>query len=173
MDVQHLKGLIRDVPDFPKPGILFKDITPLLQDPIALDECIRLLAAPFREAGIDQVLGIESRGFILAPLVARELHAGFVPVRKRGKLPHEVLQASYALEYGEDTIEMHVDAVRPGHDVLIVDDLIATGGTAAAACQLVERAGGVVRGLSFLVELSDLRGRQALDRFTVHSILNF
>lgn len=173
MDEQQLKGLIRDVPDYPKPGILFKDITPLLQDPVALDECVRRLAAPFREAGIDRVLGIESRGFIFAPLVARELHAGFVPVRKRGKLPHDVLRASYALEYGEDTVEMHVDGVRRGHDVLIVDDLIATGGTAAAACQLVGRAGGSVRGLAFLVELSDLRGRRRLDGFTVHSILTF
>ena len=171
--MQQLKALIRDIPDFPKPGILFRDITPLLQDPVALEDVARRLAEPWREHGIDRVVGIESRGFILGPLVARELHAGFVPVRKQGKLPHEVVRAAYALEYGEDVVEMHVDGVRRGHEVIIVDDLIATGGTAAAACQLAESAGGVVRGLSFLVELSELRGRDRLHGRQVHSVLTY
>ena len=173
MDLEHLSRLIRDVPDFPKPGILFKDITPLLQDPDAMADCARALSAPFRGSQVDRVLGIESRGFILGPLVARELHAGFVPVRKAGKLPWEVIRASYALEYGTDTVEMHVDAVRKGHVVLVVDDLIATGGTAHAACDLAERAGGRVCGLSFLVELTGLRGRDRLEGRRVHSVFQF
>src|SRR5436190_12598568 len=173
MDPTQLKGLIREIPDFPKPGILFRDITPLLQDPVALEDVARQLAEPFRAAGIDRVIGIESRGFILGPLVARELHAGFVPVRKKGKLPFEVFAASYALEYGTDTVEMHVDGVMRGHEVLIVDDLIATGGTAAAACELVERAGGHIRGLSFLIELTALPGREKLAGRNVHAVISY
>ena len=173
MDEQQLKGLIREIPDFPKPGILFRDITPLLQDPAALSDVARQLADPFRHLGIDRVIGIEARGFILGPLVALELRAGFVPVRKKGKLPHDVLSASYALEYGTDTIEMHVDGVMRGHAVLIVDDLIATGGTAAAACQLAERAGGTVQGLSFLIELAALSGREMLSGRTVHAVIKY
>jgi adenine phosphoribosyltransferase len=173
MDLAEMRELIRDVPDFPRPGILFKDITPLLQRPEALGAVAALLAAPFREKGVEQVLGIESRGFILGPLVARELGAGFVPVRKAGKLPWEVIRASYSLEYGKDAIEIHLDAVRPGQVVLVVDDLIATGGTAAAACDLAERAGGKPCGLSFLVELADLHGRDRLAGRTVHSVMTF
>jgi adenine phosphoribosyltransferase len=168
-----LRKLIRDVPDFPKPGILFRDITPLLADAEGLREAARLMADPFRESGLDRVVGIESRGFILGPLVARELHAGFVPVRKPGKLPSETYRESYELEYGTDTVEMHVDAVRLGHGVLIVDDLIATGGTAVAAARLVERAGGHVAGFSFLVELGALHGRARLGDRPASAVLTY
>ena len=173
MVADDLRKLIRDVPDFPKPGILFRDITPLLADADGLCEAARLMAEPFREMGLDRVVGIESRGFILGPLVARELHAGFVPVRKPGKLPGLKLSESYSLEYGTDTVEMHEDGVRRGHGVLIVDDLIATGGTAAAAARLVERAGGMVAGFSFLVEIVALAGRDRLGSRPSHAVLQY
>lgn len=173
MVAEDLRKLIRDVPDFPKPGILFRDITPLLADPDGLREAARLMADPFRESGADRVVGIESRGFILGPLVARELHAGFVPVRKAGKLPSSTYRESYALEYGTDVVEMHDDAVRRGHDVLIVDDLIATGGTAAAAARLVERAGGRVKGFSFLIELAALGGRRHLGDRPIRAAITY
>ena len=173
MAPDDLRMLIRDVPDFPKPGILFRDITPLLADAEALRESARLMADPFRESGVDRIVGIESRGFILGPLVARELHAGFVPVRKPGKLPFEKYHERYDLEYGTDMVEMHVDAVRLGHGVLVVDDLIATGGTAVAAARLVERAGGHVMGFSFLVELRSLHGRAKLGDRPVSAVLTY
>lgn len=173
MTADDLKQLIREIPDFPKPGILFRDITPLLQDPVALDQAARLMAAPFVGRGIDRVMGIESRGFILGPLVALRLHAGFVPVRKPGKLPHDTLEESYDLEYGSDRVQVHVDGVRRGHDVLVVDDLIATGGTALAAARLAERAGGRVVALSFLIELTALAGRQRLGARPVTSVLAY
>lgn len=173
MNVETLERRIREVPDFPKPGILFRDITPLLADAAALKAATSHLAQPFADEGIERVLGIESRGFILGALVAAELNAGFVPVRKAGKLPHDVLSESYSLEYGTDSVELHADALRPGMRVLVVDDLIATGGTARAAATLAERAGASVRGLSFLIELEALGGRQQLGNRRIHSVLRY
>jgi len=154
---------IRTIPDFPKPGIQFKDITPVLADPTLTAEAVAALAAPFTETSATKVLGIEARGFILGPLLAQALDAGFVPVRKENKLPHTTVQASYALEYGTGVIEMHADAISREDRVLIHDDVIATGGTAAAAADLVRSAGGTVVGYSFLLELGFLNGRAKLD----------
>lgn len=172
MDAADLKRLVRDIPDFPKPGILFRDVTPLLLDPRALDAAVRAIAAPFRGAGVERVLGVESRGFIFGAPVALALGAGFALVRKEGKLPFDTFAASYALEYGEDRVEMHVDAVAKGQRVLVVDDLIATGGTAAAAVKLARTAGGEVLGASFLIELAALGGRRALD-VPCHAVLEY
>jgi adenine phosphoribosyltransferase len=163
VNADDLKRLVRDIPDFPKPGILFRDVTPLLQDPRALRAAVDGIAAPFRDAGVQRVLAIESRGFIFGAPVALALGAGFALVRKAGKLPFETHEASYALEYGEDRVEMHVDAVARGQRVLVVDDLIATGGTAAAAVKLARMAGGEVVGASFLIELGALGGAKLLD----------
>jgi adenine phosphoribosyltransferase len=160
---EDLKRLVRDIPDFPKPGILFRDVTPLLLDPAALRAAVEAIAAPFRGARVERVLGIESRGFIFGAPVALALGAGFALVRKQGKLPYDTFRASYALEYGEDRVEMHVDAVARGQRVLVVDDLIATGGTAAAAVKLARMAGGEVLGVSCLIELAGLGGAKALD----------
>ena len=157
-----LKSKIRHVPDFPKAGILFYDVTTLLRDAAGLKLAIESLARPFEARQIDLVVGIESRGFILGAAVADRLNTGFVPVRKLGKLPAETVKASYALEYGTDSLEMHRDAIEPGQRILIVDDLLATGGTAAATVQLVEEVGGLVQGLAFLIELVELRGRDRL-----------
>ena len=156
------RELIRDIPDFPKEGILFKDITPLLADHEALTQAITDMAEPFRGQKIDRVVGIESRGFIFAPGIASILECGFVPVRKPGKLPYQTESLSYDLEYGSDTLEIHIDAVPMGGRVLIVDDLLASGGTAAACGQLVEKIGGVVAGYSFAIELEFLKGRKLL-----------
>ena len=153
-----LNPLIRDVPDFPKPGIIFKDITPLLRDPRALAHVITALAAPYHGKGITQVVGIESRGFILAPAVALALGAGFIPVRKPGKLPWKALRQSYGLEYGQDTLEIHDDALTAADRVLIVDDVLATGGTAHAATTLVSRLGATVHAAAFLIDLTFLGG---------------
>jgi adenine phosphoribosyltransferase len=172
VNAQDLKRLIRDVPDFPKPGILFRDVTPLLLEPEGIRAAVDALAAPFRGAGVQRVLGIESRGFIFGAPVALALGAGFALVRKAGKLPYEKFSASYALEYGEDRVEMHVDAVGPGQRVLIVDDVIATGGTAAAAVKLARMAGGEVVGASFLIELAALGGASALD-VPLHAVLRY
>lgn len=158
-----LRDLIRDVPDFPAPGVVFKDITPLLADPGALSKALDALAGPHREAGVTHVAGIESRGFILAAPVAERLGAGLVPIRKEGKLPWRTVSRSYDLEYGKATVEIHTDAVGPGDRVLVVDDVIATGGTAAAAVELVRDVGAVVRAVSVLVELALLGGRARLD----------
>lgn len=171
--MEHLKQLIREVPDFPKPGILFYDITTLLQDPAGLRQLADGMANQFRENPPDIILGVEARGFIFAPLLATQLDRGFVPVRKPGKLPSKTSQISYDLEYGSDTLEIHADAIQPGQSVLIVDDLLATGGTAKATCQLVETLGGKVHGLAFVVELSFLPGRQALDGYDVYSVLTY
>ena len=160
--MEHLKKLIRHVPDFPKKGILFYDITTLLRDPGGLREALDGLTTPFREQAIDLVVGIESRGFILAAAMAEKLGAGFVPIRKPGKLPSATIAQSYELEYGSDTLEIHQDAVKEGQRVLIVDDLLATGGTAGAANDLVRKAGGNVIGMAFLVELEFLKGRERL-----------
>lgn len=168
---QLLLSKIRDVPDFPKPGIVFKDITPLLQDREALRIACELLAGPFRDRGVSLVVGIESRGFIFGPSVAVALGAGFAPARKGGRLPWDTVEESYDLEYGTDRVELHRDAVRPGDRVLIVDDLIATGGTAAATASLVRRMGGELVGLSFLLELTFLEGRKRLDGFEFHAVL--
>lgn len=157
-----LRSLVRDVPDYPKPGILFKDITPVLADPAAFQSTVRAMADPWRDSGITKVVGIEARGFILAAPVALDLEAGFVPVRKQGKLPAETWSRSYALEYGEATLEMHKDALEPGERVLIIDDVLATGGTVAATAELVESCGAEVAGVSLLMELTFLPGRERL-----------
>ena len=170
---EKLRRIIRDVPDFPKPGILFKDITPLLGDPELLRETVEAMAEPFRKDGISQVLGIESRGFIFGPPLAVALGAGFVPARKPGKLPSETVSAEYILEYGVDALEMHADALADGARVLIHDDLLATGGTAAALAELVEGVGGNVAGFAFLVELEFLEGRRRLDGYDVHALISY
>ncbi len=171
MDI--LKKLIREVPDFPKPGILFYDITTLLKDPRGLRGTIDALRAHYTGAQVDVVIGIESRGFIFAPAVAYALGAGFVPVRKPKKLPAEISSISYDLEYGSDILEVHTDAISKGTRVLIVDDLLATGGTARAVTQLVEGLGGVVVGLGFVVELTFLNGRGRLGGYEVYSLLQY
>src|SRR5262252_6368982 len=171
--MDHLKRMIRHVPDFPKPGILFYDITTLLQDKSGFHEAIGSLSEPFANGGIDLVVGIESRGFIFGSAVADRLGAGFAPVRKIGKLPSKTLRASYDLEYGADALEIHHDAVHAGQKVLIVDDLLATGGTAKAASDLVAQLGGNVMALAFLIELVALNGRGKLAGQTLHSVLKY
>ncbi|MGA2773266.1 MAG: adenine phosphoribosyltransferase [Bryobacteraceae bacterium] len=171
--MEDLKKLIREVPDFPKPGILFCDITTLLKDPSGLRAVIDGLKQHYRHTPVDLVLGIEARGFIFAPALAYALGAGFVPVRKPKKLPAEVVSVTYDLEYGTDTLEMHKDAVGNGSRVLIVDDLLATGGTAAAAARMVRSAGGTVAGIGFVVELTFLNGRRKLAGYDVFSLLEY
>lgn len=172
-DMEQLKARIRHIPDFPKPGILFYDITTLLRDPQGFAAMVEALAAPYRDAGIDVVVGIESRGFIMGAAVAQALGCGFVPIRKPGKLPSATIRESYALEYGTDTLEMHTDAITPGQRVLIVDDVLATGGTAAAATRLVEAVEGHLVALAFLIELDFLQGRQRLPGLQVHAVLHY
>src|SRR5262245_7694679 len=171
--METLKAKIRHVPDFPKPGILFYDITTLLNDAQGFREMIDALAAPFAGHGIEQVVGIESRGFILGAAVANALNAGFVPIRKPGKLPSKTHREDYALEYGTDCLEIHCDAFEPGQKVLLVDDVLATGGTAKAASGLVRRVGGNLVGLSFLIELGFLNGRSKLTEERVFSVLQY
>jgi adenine phosphoribosyltransferase len=171
--VDNLKALIREVPDFPKPGILFYDITTLLKDPVGLHGAVDSLANHYVGQVIDLVVGIEARGFIFAPMVAYRLNAGFVPVRKPKKLPAETARAEYSLEYGKDSLEVHRDAISEGQRVLIIDDLLATGGTAAAVAQLVESLGGKVAGLGFLIELEFLKGREKLAGYNLHSVLKY
>jgi adenine phosphoribosyltransferase len=168
-----LSQFIRNIPDFPKPGILFRDITPLLADARALEKSIEVLAEPFMEAGIDVVAAVEARGFIFGSAVAKTLGAGFVPIRKKGKLPFQTHSVSYGLEYGTDSVEVHSDAVAPGTKVLMVDDLLATGGTMAAACELVENLGGEIAGLTFLIELADLKGREKFSRYNIHTVITY
>jgi adenine phosphoribosyltransferase len=168
-----LKSKIRHVPDFPKPGILFYDVTTLLRDPEGFRAAIDQLVAPFLHRGIALVVGVESRGFILGAAVADRLGAGFVPVRKLGKLPSACVRATYDLEYGTDSLEMHRDAIEEGQRVLIVDDLLATGGTARATVQLVKQVGGVVEGVAFLIELTALGGRAKLADATIHVVLQY
>ncbi len=163
MPKPKIRDLIRTIPDFPKPGIMFRDITTLLADADGLAMTIEQLAEPYLDAGIDRVIGLEARGFILGGAVAHRLGAGFVPVRKAGKLPGKVVAQRYDLEYGEAVFELHEDAVRPGERVLIVDDLLATGGTAAAGAQLVQRLGGQIAACAFVVDLPDLGGRARLE----------
>ena len=171
--MENLKKLIREVPDFPKPGILFYDITTLLKDPSGLRAVIDGLKQHYRHTPVDLVLGIEARGFIFAPALAYALNAGFVPVRKPRKLPAEVVSVSYDLEYGKDVLEMHKDAIVPGTRALIVDDLLATGGTSAAAASMVRENGGTVVGLGFVVELAFLNGRRKLAGEEVFSLLQY
>ncbi len=171
--MEELKSYIREVPDYPKPGILFYDITTLLKDPEGLRKVLDAFYERYRDEKVDKIVGVESRGFIFAPALAARLGAGFVPVRKPGKLPAETLSESYELEYGTDRLEMHRDAVSAGERVLIVDDLIATGGTAEATVRLVEACGGEVTGLGFLVELTFLNGREKLKGYEVTSLLAY
>ncbi len=167
----RLRGLIRDVPDFPNPGILFRDLTPLFASPDGFREAIEAMAEPFRGHPPDKILGIEARGFLFGAALARELSVGFVPLRKPGKLPRERFQESYGLEYGRDTLEIHRDACAEGERVVIADDVLATGGTAEAACRLAERLGTTLVGLSFFLELEELSGRERLAPRTIHSVL--
>ena len=171
--MEHLKSKIRHVPDFPKPGILFYDITTLLHDPQGFRDAIDALAAPYMGEDVDVVVGIESRGFILGAAVANALGCGFAPIRKPGKLPSKTLKESYALEYGTDALEIHHDAVRSDQRVLLVDDVLATGGTARAASRLVRQLRGNLLACSFLIELDVLNGRAKLDGETVYSVLRY
>ncbi len=168
-----LKRIIRDVPDFPKAGILFKDITPLLGDADALRATIEQLARPYRNGAVDLVVGIESRGFIFGTALARELGVGFVPIRKPGKLPADAISAEYELEYGTDKIEIHTDAIAGGQKVALVDDLLATGGTMSAACQLVSELKGKIVGISFVIELGFLNGREKLGDWPIHTLIHY
>lgn len=171
--VEELKKKIREIPDFPKPGILFYDVTTLLKDRHGLRTIIELMTRRYQDAGLSKIVGIESRGFILGPTLAYTLGAGFVPVRKKGRLPAETLSVSYQLEYGTDMLEIHRDGIEAGEKILIVDDLIATGGTAAAAAEMAQGLGGRVEGFAFLVELEFLNGRQKLPGFDIYSILKY
>lgn len=168
-----LTAFIRDVPDFPKPGIVFKDITPLLSDAGAFCSTIEQLAQPYRGGAVDQIIGIESRGFIFGAALALELGVGFVPIRKPGKLPSDRISAEYELEYGTDKIEIHTDAISEGQKVALVDDLLATGGTMAAACKLVSELKGEIVGISFLIELDFLEGRKRLEDLPIHTLINY
>jgi adenine phosphoribosyltransferase len=171
--VEHLKELVRAIPDFPIPGILFRDVTPLLRDPRGLRDVVDRLAEDFRGAEIDVVAGIESRGFIFGAPLAMALGVGFVPIRKPGRLPYDKVSREYALEYGTNVLEMHADAVQSGQRVLIVDDLLATGGTASASAHLVEAIGGVVAAAAFVIELEFLEGRKALAGYDVRSLIRY
>ncbi len=173
MEIDQLKALIRDVPDFPQEGIVFKDITPLLADEIAFSTVIDLIVVHFGRGNVDKVVGIEARGFILASPVAYHFGAGFVPVRKKDKLPWETEAAEYELEYGTATLEIHRDAIAAGERVLIVDDVLATGGTARATADLVERIGGKVAGIACLIELGFLQGRSRLDGYDLFTLISY
>jgi len=173
MELEQIKDLIRDVPDFPQKGIVFKDITPVLADPIAFSTLIDLIVVHFGRGNVDKVVGIEARGFILASPVAYHFGAGFVPVRKQGKLPSETVAEEYSLEYGTATLEIHVDAVSPGERVLIVDDVLATGGTAKATASLVERIGGKVCGIACLIELDFLKGREQVPGHELFTLIHY
>jgi adenine phosphoribosyltransferase len=172
--MEDLRNLIRTIPDFPKPGILFRDITTLLQNPWGFRQVVDEFIRHYRYKPVDVIVGIESRGFIIAGALAYELRCGIVLARKKGKLPYHVERQEYSLEYGTDCIEIHKDAITPGERVLIVDDLLATGGTCMATCQLVERLGGLVQGCGFVIDLPDLGGRRRLsEKFDVHTLVHF
>ncbi|MBV9266842.1 MAG: adenine phosphoribosyltransferase [Acidobacteriaceae bacterium] len=171
--MDQLKQLIREVPDFPKPGVNFYDITTLLKDKQGFQETIRYLENHYRGNPVDVVVGIEARGYFFAPAMALALGAGFVPVRKPKKLPHTVHRVEYALEYGTDTLEVHADAVEPGQNVLIIDDVLATGGTASAVARLISQLGGRIAGLGFVIELTFLHGREKLNGYDVYSLLQY
>lgn len=168
-----LKNYVRDIPDWPKEGVVFKDITPLLGNKESFKYAVDAIANHYKNKEIDMVLGAEARGFIIASPLAYRLNAGFIPARKPGKLPFNTLSAEYELEYGTDSLEMHEDAIKPGQRVLVVDDVIATGGTAAAKVQLVEKLGGKVVGVAFLIELSFLKGREKLNGYDVFSLITY
>ena len=169
----NLKELIRDIPDFPKKGVTFKDITPLLKSPEALGYALELLEKGVENHKIDKVVGIDSRGFIFAPLLAQRLKAGFVPVRKKGKLPYKTLQEYYALEYGVDCLEIHIDSIQKGEKVLLHDDVLATGGTAQAAKKLIERLGGELVQMNFIIHLSFLKGEEKLGNTEIKSLITY
>jgi adenine phosphoribosyltransferase len=173
VEIEAIKELIRDVPDFPQPGIVFKDITPVLADPLAFSTIIDLIVVHFGRGNVDKVVGIEARGFIVASPVAYHFGAGFVPVRKEGKLPSATIAEEYALEYGTATLEIHQDAVRDGERVLIVDDVLATGGTAKATASLVEQIGGKVCGIACLIELDFLKGRDKLPEYDLFTLIHY
>jgi adenine phosphoribosyltransferase len=171
--VLDLKKFIRDIPDFPKPGILFRDITPLLADVNAFRECIRRMAEHYRDAGVDAIVAAEARGFIFAAPLALELNAGFVPIRKPGKLPFDTHAFHYELEYGTDTLEIHIDGVTAGQRVLVVDDLLATGGTVQACCKLIEKLDAKIVGCAFAIELVALGGRKTIAPYEAFSLLTY
>jgi len=173
VELEQIRSLIRDVPDFPEPGIIFKDITPVLADPIAYSTIIDLIVVHFGRGNVDKVVGIEARGFLLAAPVAYHFGAGIVPVRKKGKLPHQTIEEEYALEYGTATLEIHQDGVAPGERVLIVDDVLATGGTAKATASLVERIGGKVCGIACLIELDFLHGRERVEGYDLLTLIHY
>jgi adenine phosphoribosyltransferase len=173
VEVDQLRSLIREVPDFPEPGVSFKDITPLLADPLAFSQLIDLIVVHFGRGNVDKVVGIEARGFILASPVAYHFGAGFVPVRKKGKLPFDAEAAEYSLEYGSATLEIHIDAISPGERVVIVDDVLATGGTARATAELVERLDGRVVGIACPIELTFLEGRSRIPGYDFFSLISY
>jgi adenine phosphoribosyltransferase len=168
-----LKELVRDIPDFPKKGIVFKDITPLLQNPSSLKEIVNKITEHYANQKIDIVVGAEARGFLIGPAVAINLDAGFVPVRKPGKLPYETASETYELEYGTDTLEIHRDAIKAGDNVLMLDDLLATGGTMAASCKLVESLNGKIAGCAFIIELGFLNGKDLLSKYDIFSLIKY
>ena len=171
--MHSLASAVRNVPDFPKKGIVFRDITTLLNNPASFRAAAEVLCTTYQDARIDKIACVESRGFIFGAALALQLNAGFVPIRKKGKLPAKTIQQEYSLEYGTDSMEIHEDAIRPGERVLVHDDLLATGGTIQAACRLVERLGGHIVGLSFLIELSFLKGREKLKDYDISSIIQY
>jgi adenine phosphoribosyltransferase len=171
--MQRIKDKIRDIPDFPKPGIIFKDITPLVKDPVVLRFAVQQLTKPFRDRGITAVVGMEARGFIFGSLVAWELELPFIPLRKPGKLPYDAQSVSYDLEYGSASLEIHSDALNKDDRVLLIDDLLATGGTAKASCELVEQLGATVEALGFIIELDFINGREKLENYPIHSLLHY
>jgi adenine phosphoribosyltransferase len=168
-----LEKSIRNIPDFPKKGILFRDVTTLIQNKAAFKKSIDLLAKKYKGKGFDKVVGVEARGFIFGAAVAHKIEAGFVPVRKKGKLPFKTISATYALEYGTDTLEIHQDAITPGEKVLIIDDLLATGGTVKAVIELVEKLGAKVAGIGFVIELVDLNGKDKFKEYPIYSLVKF
>jgi len=173
MAIEKVKSFIRDVPDFPKPGVVFKDITPLLQNPTLFKSTVEKMAGPFRRKGITHVASVESRGFIFGAPVAYQLDAGFIPVRKKGKLPYKTAAFDYELEYGTDTLEIHADALDASSRVLVIDDVLATGGTAHATCKLVEKLKAKVVGMSFVIELEFLHGREKLRGYDVLTLIRY
>ncbi len=170
---EQLKKYIRDIPDWPNEGILFRDITPLLADPNGFSMALKSLCEGFEKSEINYVAAVEARGFIFGSMVAEALEAGFIPIRKHGKLPYTTEAVTYDLEYGQDTLEVHIDAIRKGSTVLMVDDLLATGGTMAAACHLIEKIGGKIAGVTFLIELTGLNGREKLDGYNVRTVISY
>ncbi|HLS12013.1 MAG TPA: adenine phosphoribosyltransferase [Flavobacteriaceae bacterium] len=168
-----IEQYIRNIPDFPKKGVQYKDITPLLLDPKVMEATLDALLKPLAGQKIDKVVGVEARGFLFGILLAKELNAGFVPIRKPGKLPYDTISATYDLEYGTDSIQVHTDAILPGEKVLMHDDVLATGGTASAACSLIERLGGEIVACNFILELKDLKGREKLKEFDIRTLVSY